>query len=117
MSEPRSYREQMVWKKAERLVVSVMDISDEIPRDNFYDLKARLINCIEMVPPQLREGFRKTRRIDRVRQWIKVNCLLQECRDYLMMVKMLRYGKPTEQIELIDDLYELLLSDHGNGVN
>lgn len=112
MSEPRSFKQSPIWEEAGRLVDSITNFTDTLPKSEFYELKNRLKESVSNVEPTLEEGFRRTRRVDKIRQWIKANGILEECRDYLKIVETLKYAETSDIIDQIDTFGEMLKLEH-----
>lgn len=100
------------FTKARELAESVSEFSDLLPEENLNDLKIRLKYTAESISPAIEEGFSQKRRIDRLRLWIKANTYLEEVRDYLNMVEVLRYAKTDELVSKIDEMADILKKNY-----
>lgn len=101
-------QDSALWEKTDKLVESVVSLSDSLPINALEDLKIRLRHCVNSVQPNLKAGLNHPRRVEKIRYWIKANVCLEECRDYLNMVKALKYGETEAILEKIDELTLML---------
>ena len=93
-----------LWNKVARLVQEIIAFSESLPANELYQLKTRLINSAVSVPGNIEDGYRKDKKIDRIRSLIKVNGTLAECRDYLLLIERLRYGNTRYLVDQLDDV-------------
>jgi four helix bundle protein len=112
MNEQNKYKDTSVWKEADKLVESVVSFSDSLPKSELYELKSRLKMSVVNVPPTIEEGFLKTKKVDKIRNWIKANGILEECRDYLKMVEDLKYADTDDIMQQLNNFGELLKSNY-----
>jgi four helix bundle protein len=56
MAYIQSYRELMVWQKADALAVKVYGITSKFPREYLYDLTSQLRRAALSIPTNLAEG-------------------------------------------------------------
>ncbi len=117
MIEKKNYRNTDMWQKTDELVSKIVSFSESLPKDDLRDIRKRLRTSADMVAPALEEGFRKRNKVDKIRQWIKANGMLEECKDYLLLVKTLKYGQTDELVKHVEEVSELLKENYNTVVS
>ena len=112
MSEAKSIKKFPVWIKASNLTETIISFNDDLPEEELVDLKRRLSETVSCVTPAIEAGFKKTKRVEKLREWIRANVYLLECRDYLYMVEKFSFKKTEHLIEMIDELDDLLKDNY-----
>jgi four helix bundle protein len=101
----------VLWQKVLQFVQAVVVLSDSLPNNDFHQLRHRLRSIADDVPESLRIGFSQERKIDKMKSLIKAYGSLEECREYLGLVELLRYGSTRDLIKQIDELSKMLSLD------
>jgi four helix bundle protein len=112
MEKVKSKYQFETWQKARALADSVIQFSDTLPMENLNDLKHRLRFTAESLSPAIEEGLLQDRRIDRLRNWIRANTFLEEVRDYLQLIEMLRYGETRDLVSKLNEIEDLIKRDY-----
>lgn len=114
MSEPKNLREAVITLKAGKLVESVVSFSKELPKSELYELRTRLRHCIMHVPENIEKSFKECKKIERLRRQIMASTYLDECRDYLQLIRNLNYGETGELIREVDEITKMLNNGYAN---
>ena len=64
MTEIRSYRDLIVWKKSIELVVAIYALTDQLPKSEIYGLSAQMRRAAVSIPSNIAEGRRRGSRKD-----------------------------------------------------
>ena len=56
------------------------------------------------MPYKIEDLFKKDRKIDYIRSFIKVSSSLEECKVYLNLVQKLKFGDTKDLIDMIEDI-------------
>jgi four helix bundle protein len=101
-----------MMNKVVRLIAAVNEISDKLPENDIHQLKKRLRLCISEMPTRIEESWFKTRKIDKIRCFIKVSGSIEECRDYLCFIELLRYCRTRELIRQCDEINRMIVREN-----
>ena len=117
MSSPKSIKTTDVWQKTHLFVNSVVSLSNNLPQSEIYGLKTRLQECATSVPTNIEDGLKQSKKIEKIRAFIKANGFIEECKDYLSLVAKLKYGETSELLIMADEISALLASNQYRGLN
>ncbi|MFP4369933.1 MAG: four helix bundle protein [Candidatus Kapaibacterium sp.] len=102
MSNPRSIKETEIWQISAELANKVENIVINLPKNEFYEIKDTLFDCMELIPVEVEETLRTGKRMDKLKAYIKASHNLQICRDKLELIRRLKLADTRELIELVD---------------
>jgi four helix bundle protein len=109
MSIPKSYSDNLIWQKANKLVLDINSFSDELPHEELYEVKMRLKNSIASLPDKIAESIKVQSKIEYIRMRIKANSHLEECKDYLEIIENLKFGNTAQLKQEIEEISNLLI--------
>lgn len=98
--------------KADELA-EILDLLKERMASHAHgELALRIKYAAEAIAPTISDSFTKSQRIDKIRYWIKANAYLEECRNYLQLIKRMDYSDTTEILSKVDEITNLLWKDY-----
>lgn len=113
MSTAPSIKQDALYKKAQELVESVVVISEKLPTSDLYMLKDRLKESVSHLTKNIEKSFKQEKKIDQLRAYITTNGNLAECKDYLELIKQLKYADTDKVLDKIDEVGQLLKYSNG----
>ena len=112
MSTPRpparSFRDLLVWRKADEFVLAVYGFAAGFPRQETYGLALQMRRAAVSVPANIAEGFRRRGKVDKARFMNLAEGSLEECRYYLILAQDLGYGDAAKLATAAEDVSRLL---------
>jgi four helix bundle protein len=103
--------------KTTNFINSIETISQNIQDMDIYQISNKLKFCMSSVPENLVKGFSETKRIDRIRAYVKLNGAMEECKSYLDLIESLRYYKTSDMKAKLDEINEEIMSSYQITVN
>lgn len=97
-----------VKQQTDNLIESIIMFSDSLPKSEIYHISERLRNAASSIPQKIEESYQVTNQLEKLRYRIQVDGAIEECRDYLKLAHLLRYGNAMELIEQLDNVNEML---------
>lgn len=104
--------EEILKKESNELVESINSFTKVLPDSEISELSKRLQESVLGMTEKIEMSFNGTRKIDKIRSWIKLSIALKECRDTLDLIAKLKYGNPSELIVKLDNFNQLLIARH-----
>ncbi len=104
----RSFRELIVWRKAQELVLAIYQYSATFPRSETYGLAQQIRRAAVSIPANIAEGFRRRGRADKCRFLNMAEGSLEESRYYLILAPDLKYGNADSLMGLVEEVSKLL---------
>lgn len=98
--------------KFDELVNLVGKFSETLNQMNSQLLSMRLKKSINNVPDNIEESLKESNRVERIKQLIKINSSLEECRDYLVLIRSYYLKNAEDLITKIDDITNILSSSY-----
>lgn len=112
MSSPRpaarSFRDLMVWRKAQELVLAVYRMTESFPEREKFGLTHQMRRAAVSVPANIAEGFGKRSPSDKARFLNMAEGSLEECRYYLILAQDLGYGQTQALMGTLEEASRLL---------
>ena len=106
------YKENMnVFDMLKKIASSINNFSDNIPGQSFYELHDRIKFTASQFEQLMNNDTNGKNKIDRIRKWIKVNALIEECRSDLCLARILKYGDTGDLIGQLDEVNRLLANE------
>jgi len=90
--------------KTEELKNSLLSLSQGLPKTQFLRISDGLKQTAMDMPYKIEDLFKKDRKIDYIRSFIKVSSSLEECKVYLNLVQKLKFGDTKDLIDMIEDI-------------
>lgn len=113
-----SFENIVAWQKAHAFVLAVYRITKLFPDDEKYGLTSQFRRAAVSVEANIAEGYKKLSRADKLRFFNIAQGSLEECRDYHILSRDLKYINNQEFEELHYKLEEAskLLNAYSNAV-
>ena len=111
MSESNNIKSKLIRKKAGDFTSRIDSFTDELPDILIYDFKARLRYSANLFPEALNNSCESRARKEKLVNMIKARAVLDECRDYISLIKTLKFHDTDEISDLIDEMYIILKKD------
>lgn len=113
-----SFENIVAWQKAHAFVLAVYRITKLFPDDEKYGLTSQFRRAAVSVEANIAEGYKKISRADKLRFFNIAQGSLEECRDYHILSRDLKYINNQEFEELHCKLEETskLLNAYSNAV-
>lgn len=98
-----------IIEKTSNLAASIRILADGLPDQVSHNLKGRLNYTAQNLPKTIEETLNQEGgRISKIRRYIRAGGALQECRDYLNLVRVLRYGSTKGLVDQLNDVNTML---------
>ena len=104
--------EEVLKSESSSLVESVNNFTRELPKSDLSELAIRLKTSVNGMTSHLESSFTGTRKIDKIRSWIKLSIALKECRDTLDLISKLKYANTNELMGKVDNFNQMLIARH-----
>ena len=104
----RSFKELIVWQKAQQFVLEMYRFTREFPTDERFGLSSQIRRAAVSVPANIAEGFPKRGSNDKVRFFNIAQGSLEEVHYYLILANDLGYGNSDKLLSLYDEVGRLL---------
>jgi four helix bundle protein len=112
MSTMQNIDNAQIRKKTSELVESIYILSANLPERDMLYIKNRLRSTAFNLPNTIDETLQNnSRRINKIRNFIKAGGQLAECKEFLELIQVLGYSKTKHLIEQIDNV-KLMLEGH-----
>ena len=89
----KSFLYLIVWQKAHKFVLMVYKYSSNFPKAEIYGLTSQFRRAAVSIPTNIAEGFKRSRKADKVRFLNIAQGSLEECRYYLILTNDPGYGE------------------------
>lgn len=96
MSEVKSYRDLLVWRRGMELAEHIYALTDTFPKKEEYRLTSQMIRAAISVPANIAEGQRRGSRKDYARFLSIARGSVAEVETYLSLADRLGYGNREE---------------------
>ncbi len=112
MNEKKKIKDRLTPDKAGEFISGIESFTDELPDNVIYDFKSRLRYSANLFPEVLDSSRKSNVRKEKLVNMIKARAVLDECRDYISLIKTLKFHNTDKISDLIDELYFILKKDH-----
>jgi four helix bundle protein len=99
----KTFRDLVVWQRAHQFVLSIYRLSAGFPKNELFGLTSQLRRAAVSIAANIAEGFKRRGRGDKARFLNIAQASLEECRYYLILTDDLRYGEPSDAMELLEE--------------
>ena len=93
-----------IYTRVVKLTEAIMNLSENIPVNDFLQLRIRLRKSANMVSARIEDCLSNDNKLDIIRSIIKINGSIDECCETLQLIHSLKYANTKE---LINELFEL----------
>jgi four helix bundle protein len=104
----RSFRDLVVWRKAQEFVLAVYTFTAGFPKQETYGLTSQIRRAAVSIPANIAEGFRRRGKADKARFMNLAEGSLEECRYYLILAQDLGYGDTAQLATSAEEVSRLL---------
>ena len=104
----RTFRDLLVWQKANAFVLGVYALTAAFPKHEIYSLSMQMRRAAVSIPANIAEGFRKRGKVDKVRYMNIAEGSLEESRYYLILTQDLGYGQTDNLMAALEEVSRLL---------
>ena len=102
----------VIKKKTDELIDMINHFSESLPKNELSEIRTRLKSSVNGMPEKIEQSFNGSRKIDKIRSWIKLTIALKECRETLDLIAKLKYGNPQDIINKVENFNSLLVNSH-----
>ena len=110
MNPARTFQDLVVWQRAHALVLQIYRESRTYPKDETYGLVSQLRRAAVSVAANIAEGFKRRRRMEKVRFMNIAQASLEETRYYLILATDLGYRPKSLPMFSLEEVSRLLES-------
>ncbi len=110
MEKSKTFYDTIVWQKAHQFVLDVYSFTSTFPKKEDYALTSQFRRAAISITANIAEGFIRQSNREKVRFYNISQGSLEECRNYLILSKDLRYGDPAILMENLDEVSRILRS-------
>lgn len=112
MNTTTNITEEVLKSESSALIKSVNNFTKVLPKSDISELAIRLQTSVNGMTNHLESSFTGTRKIDKIRSWIKLSIALKECRDTLDLIAKLKYANTNELMIQVDNFNQMLIARH-----
>ncbi len=112
MNATTQITQEVLKTESSALVESVNNFTKELPKSDISELALRLKTSVNGMTTYLESSFSGTRKIDKIRSWIKLSIALKECRDTLDLIAKLKYANTNDLMLKVDNFNQMLIARH-----
>lgn len=108
----------LAWQKAHSFVLLVYKITSKFPQSELFGLTSQFRRAAVSIEANIAEGYKKLGKADKLRFLNISQGSLEECRDYILLSRDLKYITAEEFCELRDtiEIASKLLNGYCNGI-
>jgi four helix bundle protein len=104
----QGFRDLLVWRKAQEVVLAVYAFTSGFPRQERYGLSQQMRRAAVLIPANIAEGFRRRGKADKARVLNMAEGSLEECRYYLILTQDLGFGDTAQLTAVIEEVSKML---------
>ena len=114
-----TFESVIAWQRAHQFVLTVYRITKEFPVEELYGLTSQFRRAAVSIEANIAEGYKKLSKADKLRFMNISQGSIEECRDYIILSRDLRYVNELQFSELHDSLEDAskMLYLYCNGIN
>lgn len=102
----------LLAQKTDIFIKKVFDLSERLPKNSLYQFDRNLLFYVESIPEYLTEQERLMRKMDKTRNLIKLNMVIKECIENLMLIETLKMSKTNDLVQDANEVYNLIDQDY-----
>ena len=106
----RSYQDLDIWKRSMNIAEMAYKLTKKFPYDERYNMVSQIKRSADSIPANIAEGFIRQSNKEKVRFYNISQGSLEECRNYLILSRDLKYGDPSILMENLDEISRILRS-------
>ena len=108
----------VAWQKAHAFVMLVYEITQQFPIEEKFGLTSQFRRAAISIEANIAEGYKKIGRADKLRFLNIAQGSVEECRDYIILSRDLKYIQAEQFCNLRDYIEETskLLNGYCNGI-
>lgn len=110
MEKSKKFYDTIVWQKSHKFVLDVYQYTASFPKVEDYALTSQFRRAAISISANIAEGFTRKSLKDKIRFYNISQGSLEECRNYLILSKDLKYGDSTDLLVSIEEVSKLLKS-------
>ncbi len=113
-----SFESIIAWQKAHAFVLLVYEITQQFPIEEKFGLTSQSRRAAISIEANIAEGYKKIGRADKLRFLNIAQGSVEECRDYIILSRDLKYIQVEQFCNLRDYIEETskLLNGYCNGI-
>ena len=113
-----SFENILAWQKAHQFVLSVYVVTKNFPQEEIFGLTSQFRRAAVSIEANIAEGYKKLGKADKLRFLNIAQGSLEECRDYILLSKDLKYIDMEQFNALTNNIEETskLLNGYCNGI-
>ncbi len=113
-----SFESIIAWQKAHAFVLLVYEITQQFPIEEKFGLTSQFRRAAISIEANIAEGYKKIGRADKLRFLNIAQGSVEECRDYIILSRDLKYIQAEQFCNLRDYIEETskLLNGYCNGI-
>ena len=113
-----SFESIIAWQKAHAFVMLVYEITQQFPIEEKFGLTSQFRRAAISIEANIAEGYKKIGRADKLRFLNIAQGSVEECRDYIILSRYLKYIQAEQFCNLRDYIEETskLLNGYCNGI-
>jgi len=112
MSMAGCLKNALLAQKADKFIREIIELSERLPKNSFYQFDRNLLFYVESIPEYLSEHEHLLRKIDKVRNLIKLNIVIKECIEKLILIETLKFSKTNDLVQDANEVYNLIDQDY-----
>jgi hypothetical protein len=102
----------LLAQKTDKFIREIIDLSKRLPKNSFYEFDKNLLFYVESIPEYLTEQEHLFSKIDKARNLIKLNIVIKECIEKLILIERLKFSKTNELVQDANEVYNLIDQDY-----
>ncbi len=101
-----SFESVFAWQKAHAFVLKVYEVTRQFPDDEKFALTSQFRRAAVSIEANIAEGYKKLSKADKLRFFNISEGSMEECRDYIILSRDLKFTDPQQFDELYVSLEE-----------
>jgi len=107
MEKSKKFYDTIVWQKSHKFVLDVYQYTASFPKVEDYALTSQFRRAAISISANIAEGFTRKSLKEKIRFYNISQGSLEECRNYLILSKDLKYGDSTDLLVSIEEVSKL----------
>ena len=96
-----SFENVFAWQKAHTFVLKVYEVTRQFPEEEKFALTSQFRRAAVSIEANIAEGYKKLSKADKLRFFNISEGSMEECRDYILLARDLKYI----DLQQFDELY------------
>ena len=96
-----SFENVFAWQKAHTFVLKVYEVTRQFPEEEKFALTSQFRRAVVSIEANIAEGYKKLSKADKLRFFNISEGSMEECRDYILLARDLKYI----DLQQFDELY------------